>query len=167
MQIRLPTYGSGQQSWTFDLASRKTPPSNDKEYRPTGQEEKTVEQGDVLTNLLNLEFNIMNTCRSSLIDDLVAPELTLERRTTQSEFKEMMESKITQPAEKLNTRIYWKTEESPIATIENREDDHSLLFVQSGLKRATRASWCQLRMMKRLKEPTMLQWFRWTRVQPW
>lgn len=91
--------------------------------------QKTLKQGDLLTNLLNWESYRMNTSRGSLTDERVAPESTLKRPITQYEVKGMRAFTTMQLADKLDTRIAQKSEKSLVSTMGIVYDDHGLTFV--------------------------------------
>lgn len=92
---------------------------NNEQYRPARRNENTLEQGHLLTNLLDRDLEWMDTTPSSLIDDRVALEVRLVELITRSEDKRMMEFMMAKLVDKLETRIAQNSEESLIATVES------------------------------------------------
>lgn len=79
----------------------------------------------------------MYTSQSSLNDDHVTPESTVERPTTLYKVKRTIECTKTQVVDKADTRIGHKTEERLIATIKSAENDRNLAFARRELEQVT------------------------------
>lgn len=103
-----------------------------------GRQENTLKQSNLLTSLLDQNFDSVDTSPCKLIEDLVATELLLAGLTIRSVVKAVMKYKMLPLHNELDARIAQVTRESFIAMMEGFEYGNNLAFVQKALKRATR-----------------------------
>lgn len=80
-------------------------PPNGGDSCPTGQDENTIEQGDLLTSLLDQKSDRVDTSRGKVAENRVTPEPMIDVPANLVEVKWTMESITTQLVKKMDIQI--------------------------------------------------------------